>query len=480
MKKLVILLIVLAALVGVAMLVQDKSGQKFKPAPGREKLLAGLDVNAVKKIRIKDHEKTATLVLKGETWTVAERSDYPAAFEKLGKALLDLREQKAGKQTTVGKAAWGRVKLNAPGEGTKEQSGTQVELIGEGDKVLHTIVIGGSQSTNTVGKEASPFGGGGGHLVRVNGDGDSTVWIVDNEFYDLTPRAEDWIEKTFISVQDPKEVEVTATKPEDSWKAARTEAAGDFKLADAKAGEELDAAKVSLGSILSSAMFNDVLPKDKATADFMKDATKARITTFDGFTYLLQMLKKTVDGSEKDYVVVTISADIPKERPPVKDEKPEDKKKADDEFAAKKKAKEEKLAAEKKCEGWVFEVSSYTIDALMKKRSEVLKAKEAAAQPGAAPAPAPGAPPAPPAIIPQAPPTPVPATAKAPAPAAATKAKSTPITVTTPPVSVPPVKSPAPAPPTAPQPPKVQPPSASPTPAAPPPAPAKAPEEPKK
>jgi len=92
----------------------------------------------------------------------------------------------------------------------------------------------------------------------------------------------------------------------------------------------------------------------------------------------------------------------------VKDEKPEDKKKADEEFAVTKKTQEEKLAKEKKHEGWVYEVSSYVISNVLKKRGETLKEK--------------------------------PAAEATPAPAAPT---SPPVSVTTPPVAVPPAPAPA-------------------------------------
>jgi hypothetical protein len=68
----------------------------------------------------------------------------------------------------------------------------------------------------------------------------------------------------------------------------------------------------------------------------------------------------------------------------VKDEKPEDKKKNDEAFAADKKRLEEKLANEKKSEGWVYEVTEYTVSSLLKKRAEILAAPPKADAPAAA------------------------------------------------------------------------------------------------
>ena len=121
-----------------------------------------------------------------------------------------------------------------------------------------------------------------------------------------------------------------------------------------------------------------------------------KITTFDNFVYDFKMLKKGEGSDEKHYLTVAVSANLPKERAPVKDEKPEDKKKADEEFAATKKTQEEKLAKEKKHEGWVYEVSSYVISNVLKKRGETLKEKPAAE---ATPATAPAAPTSPPVSV---------------------------------------------------------------------------------
>ena len=158
-----------------------------------------------------------------------------------------------------------------------------------------------------------------------------------------------------------------------------------------------------------------------------------KITTFEGFLYELQVAKQSKDGSDKYYVAVNVTAEIAKERPPVKDEKEEDKKKKDEEFATAKKAKDEKLAKEQKLSGWVFEVSEYTVNNLLKKRSEIVKLEVPAAT-----------------IAPK-----TSDLSPAPASPSSTPAKpeiktSAPISVTTPPVSVPALPKndikPAPAP----------------------------------
>jgi len=421
MKKILFLLVILGAVIGTAVFYQNQQNASLNTAASRgikqrELLLPSLDITAVRKFNLKDEKSSVTIAISDDlkSATVAERGGYPASIDKLSSALADLREQKISTKQQVGKGAWVKNKLKAPGDGA-EGIGTQVELLGPADKPLATLVLG--QNIDIAGgKSSTPMMGGNQRFVRIPEDGE-TIWVVSNTFFDLEAKPDSWLDKGFIDVQKIKEITVTAPKADDSWKVGRAdENAPDFTLADAK-GETLDAAKLPASSILSSPTFNDVNGKDKA-AELLKDASKVKITTFDGFSYDVQVAKQSKDGSDKYFVSLSVSADIPKVRAPVKDEKEDNKKKKDEEFAVAKKGKEEKLAKEQKLSGWVYEVSEYTINNLLKKRSEIVKLNV----PAATAPPAPGAASAP---------TPAPSFAKP-------EIKTTsPISVTTPPVSVP-------------------------------------------
>ncbi len=381
MKKILILTAVLAALVGAALYQKKDRSSRLSSgsrvgAPSREMLLPDFDVNSVQKIRLKDEKNEVNVALNGTVWTLAERGGYEASFEKISRALLALKEQKIARKQRVGKESWGKIGVQPPGEPNAYGIGTLVELLDGKGNIKKSLVLGGNV-TSSGNANASPFGGSSERLVRIPEDGE-TIWTVGNTFEDLDTKADSWIEKAFFDVQKIKAIEVTAAKPEDSWKAARTDAeAPEFPLEGAKPGERIDTAKVSIATLLSGPTFNDVLGKDQA-AKIMKDPVKAKITTFDGFTYNLQVVKQAgQDGSgDKYYLTVAVSAELPKERAPVKDEKPEDKKTNDAAFTEEKKKLTDKLTAEQKLNGWVYEVTEYTISNLLKKRSEILAEPE--------------------------------------------------------------------------------------------------------
>ena len=105
----------------------------------------------------------------------------------------------------------------------------------------------------------------------------------------------------------------------------------------------------------------------------------ATITTFDKFTYTVKLASKSGDDY---YVQMAVSADIPKERTPGKDEKPEDKDKLDKEFKDKVQKLQDKLKAEKPYEKWTYVVTKYTIDNLLKERKDFIAEKKEEPKPG--------------------------------------------------------------------------------------------------
>jgi hypothetical protein len=101
--------------------------------------------------------------------------------------------------------------------------------------------------------------------------------------------------------------------------------------------------------------------------------TEITINTFEDFTYNIKVGQKTNDTLP---LVVAVTAEIPKERAAGKDEKPEDKTRLDKEFKDKQKKLEDKLAQEQAYGKWIYLVSNWTVDSLLKQRHELLAEKK--------------------------------------------------------------------------------------------------------
>lgn len=461
MKKPVVLLIVLAALVAFAT-IYDKGLSKrvnsatLVGAKMREFLFPDLLADQVRGINVREGDKTVRINLKDGKWQIAERSSYTASIDKVKRVVSYLSELKIKGKEEVKDSLLGEVKLLSPGEAAADRTGLQVDLLNEKGEII-TSVIAGERTSTSGGASASSgnmFGGPGeSRFARIpKGNDGNTVWFVEDSFYEVSTDAKEWVDKAFVDVQKVISAEITLANAADSWKAERKDPDSAFVFVNAPAGEELDTAKADgLTNVLASAYFNDVLPKDKVTPDFMKGASKAKLVTAQGFTYEIEIIEKkdtdakagTTPPDPKYYMTVKVSANIPKERKAAADEKPEDKKAKDEQFAIETKALEEKLAKEKGYEGWVYDVSNYTIGILLKKRSEIIRDKTPAA-PSANGSGIPGVP-----SIPGIMPPPAPGAA-----GAATPPSAPPISVTTPPVSVESAKPTPPTPPPAPAEPK--------------------------
>jgi hypothetical protein len=97
-----------------------------------------------------------------------------------------------------------------------------------------------------------------------------------------------------------------------------------------------------------------------------------KLETFDNFSYTVHIGKSTNDDSFP--LKVTVTADLAKERTPGKDEKPEDKAKLDKEFKEKIDKLKEKLNKEKGYEKWTYLMSKWSVENLLKPRSEFMAA----------------------------------------------------------------------------------------------------------
>jgi hypothetical protein len=393
MKK-IVPFILLVALVAFAYIYTGNGSKRLNSAnlsgaQMRKLLLPDLALNDIRKIRIREGASQLNLLVENGQWRVKERDGYPAAFDKIQRVLMALSELKIADKAVIGKSAFAEAQLLGPEEGAADRTGLCVDLMNEKGDIVAGFIAGKSE-TSSGGASSGQFMGGPGErrMVRTSQASEKeTVWWVADGFSDWKADPKDWVDKAFVDVRKLKFAAVTAASPADSWSASRKSEEVAFELLEPKNGEELDTAKAGgLGNILSGATYNDVLTKEKTTPDFMKGALTAKLTTFEGFTYDVKVLDKKgeSEGEKKTYLSIAVSADINKTRTPEKDEKPEDKKKKDDEFAASVKLLEDKLAKEKKAEGWVYEISSYNVEVLTKKRSEVLRDKTP-------PAPAPGA-----------------------------------------------------------------------------------------
>jgi hypothetical protein len=356
---------------------ESASRQKAGSAPG-ENVLGNLSVNDIARIRIKQAQGELNLHKKGDIWTVAEREDYPANFSQISEFLLKMKDLRAIQSIQVGASQRGRLEVEEPGKAGK--TGTLVEFLDALEKPVRRFILGKSHTHG--GAEASPMGEGGypdGRFVLPSLDSDHVV-VVSDPLSSAEPKPEQWLDKDFVKVEKPSSIALESSVATNSWKVSRETETGEWKLDAPKPGEQLDASKVtSFNYSLSNPTFADLATNSAYASSNLATGLHLALTTFDHFTYDLTVATNT---GENFYVSAKVSADLPKERTPGKDEKPADKTKLDKEFADKLKAWQEKLKKEKSYEKWVYQISKWTIEPLLKERGQLLVEKKPEPKPG--------------------------------------------------------------------------------------------------
>ena len=387
-KQLITIVAIGLVVGGISLAVYLRTASSWEGAPkgtASAKVLGDFPLNDVAQVNIKTSEQTLTLSKKGEAWVVANRGDYPANFAKVGNTIRALWDLVPLQEMQVGASQLGRFTLLTPGgdKASEDEAGTLVELQNADAKIITTLLLGKNHLKPT---PQFPEDAGipvGRYVLPVSASASnspSKVFLVSEVFEELNAEPTDWLEKGFFRAEKVKSIELTGTS---AWKLTRENAeAEEWVLADAKPDETVAKDKVSsFGSLLATLSFSDVLPKEEKLGDADHTITAE---TFDNFRYVITLGKERGDDVP---LSVTVEANLPKERTPAADEKPEDKKKLDDDFEAENKKLADKLKEEKALEGRVFLVSKGSFTSLLVPRSALLKEPEPApaATPSASP-----------------------------------------------------------------------------------------------
>ena len=403
MKPRTVIILWIAALVlGLSVFLMKKSSsgadKETTARAAGETLIPDFPAEKTSTIEITGAEASVTLTQKDGTWTVAERDGFPANTRNINDLLRTLSELKVTQGIEAGPSFAPRFGMDEKSSDPAEQGISATFRDGSG-KELAEISFG----KNLESTSASPFGGGAtGRYVRNHAD-ESGFYAVSEVFGILSADPKSWLAEDFIKVERIKSISLT--KPgsdENEWELTRTDENADFAFTEAFPGVKIDPAAVNpLKSLFSYARFDDVVP----AAEVEKKATpgklqKAVITTFEGFTYTITLqpakpsaAKEGEDAppaAENYLMTVAVEADLPKERKKPEGEKPEEAEAAQKAFDDRLKALTETLGKTKALEGRTFEVSKFTVDALLKSRTDLMDKGPGPGAAGAQPAPAGG------------------------------------------------------------------------------------------
>lgn len=378
-RKQVLVLLVVVAIVGVAgLMVHNRQNQERRSANLAlgKKLLPDLQVNNVAHIRIQQGTNEVNLIKQPEdVWRVTERSGYPANYQEISGFLLKARDLKVVQNEQVGPSQLPRLGLTTADAGTN--NATVVEMKDAAGKEISTLLLGKKHMRKS--NRPSPMGDlddqgwPDGRYVRLASE-KSSVALISDPLNNIEAKPDQWINKDFFKLEKVKSVAVTFLNPTNSWKLERESESGDWMLATAKPEESLDKTKASgAAGAFNYPSFTDVAPTNNLESFGLSQPTFAEFETFDGFSYSLKIGQKTNDGYP---IMVAVSAKLPEQRAPGKDEKAEDKEKLDKDFQARQDSLRQKLQQEKSFGNWVYLVSTWSIESLLKERGQLMEDKK--------------------------------------------------------------------------------------------------------
>jgi hypothetical protein len=347
-----LLLVVLAALGGGALLVMQQQSGSRSPADAAslgQPLLKGLQAAAVASIAIRNPGETLTLTRKDERWTIAERDNFPADFDKVREFVLKAIALKVGQSEPIGEKDRARLKLDA--------GGTAVDFLGADGKPIAQLVAGRKYFKAEPENPDKALGDG--RYVALPGDVKRVIVVAD-PLTQASTRSADWISKAGIGAEKVKTLDVRDAAGA-SWRIERPGDNADWKLAGARGDEKLEitranAAAYTFGQITLA----DVAPKGTRPEDSGLDKPAVvTATTLDGLTYTLSVGKLQGDNY---YASVAVAGE-PKPEGPDAEERL--------------KKINERLPRERALAGYVLLIPKAKLEDILKKRADLLAKPEA-------------------------------------------------------------------------------------------------------
>jgi hypothetical protein len=270
MKRSILAIVLLAALIGIYLLVQSRK----QNVVSANRPFVAVDSAAVTKLYVESAMDTVQIEKQGDKWVLTKPVNYPAATQTVAMALGRFREME---------------KLSLISSKAERQAEFQVDAA-NGAKLV--VTQGGKSVTFFIGKSSST---GGTSFARM--DGSNEIWEVSGTYSPTFKRkAKDWRDKTItesdaasfrkFTLQYPEET-LTVTLDDTTWKVD----AGKVKF---DAEKDLVGRLTNLLSRLSTIDFADTLSPNF----FDRPACHLVADMADGGAIDLKLVAKDAEGNQ--------------------------------------------------------------------------------------------------------------------------------------------------------------------------------------
>jgi hypothetical protein len=300
------LLIALLVLGGAAYLLNQKPAARVEVdgITAGDAVFSDLDVNNVNAIELASISTTITLARAESGWVVSSLYDYPAEFPPIANFLRNLNDLEVDQVLRDGEATLAEVGLD-PQAMAPDRLAVRLRYATAKPEVAFTL---GAQ------KRAGDAAGMGmgmprGRFMQVDG---GPVIAVEEGFFDLGQRSENWINQELPRLNPAEVSGVEVEQAEGGYAIARGENGSGFVLRDATESEEVDEAAANrLFGAMQWARFETVIDPAMTDEDAGLDsATRVTFRTTNDVVYAMEIsAKEEVGGRAVRLVAEDASAD---------------------------------------------------------------------------------------------------------------------------------------------------------------------------
>ena len=387
LKTLSSLAVIAAVLVIVAVFLAPQ--QERGSPPTGQAVFPGLKatINDVSELSVETQSGTITLHRQEGTWRVKEKHDYPAEFGTVRETLIGLAELKTIEPKTRKPELYEKLGLqDVKAEGSLSTGVTLKDATGN---TLAEFIIGNDRPAK---------GKSGYKEIFIRKAGDPQTWLVEGRLT-VEKNPGTWLDKELVQIETRRARRLSVTHPDKTRLVVEKARPADldYQVADLPDGLEIQSQFTvnNIVSTVTSLSLDDVKPRSEVPFDGQPVVT-AVFETFDGLEGTVKLLRK----DEKDYVTISaaFNAGLIWEPEPEKAPEPEresapqageqpEQKTRDKEEATEPEQPKIKPEAEVKAEiealnkrvaDWVYVISKFRADTLLKKPQDLLKTSVAA------------------------------------------------------------------------------------------------------
>ncbi|MCK5877390.1 MAG: DUF4340 domain-containing protein [Candidatus Marithrix sp.] len=315
-------------------------------------------IDQVKIVNMKTNTETITMTRdENWNWRMREKHDYPIEANKVNNLLLAMTELTILDAKTSNPEFY--AKIGVDDESTQDSQSTLLTLQTDSDTTLANIIIGNSQ----VAKIDSTR-----NEIYVRKPDDKQAWLVLGKL-SVEEKLIDWLERQIVNIDNNKVHQINISNGEEFSIFKATPDDDEFQLAALPVNAKIKMPYVlkNIATTLSNLEFDDVIAADTLELD---PKITAVFTTFDGLEITMQITKLneknyatfTAKFNQEAVLVASTETETEENSTPDSEEKPDVKKQVDDLNA--------------KFSGWVYELSDYKIDDLVKTREELIEIVE--------------------------------------------------------------------------------------------------------